>query len=89
MFDLRGWTPPVDAGPFRFGPRDPARPLDDLSDAELRERLEHLTLRARDAWRAGEVPDPRLRRILVRVAARPDVRDFFTPEELRELGVGS
>ena len=85
---MKGWLPdPPDLGPFRFTPQDPARPHAHLSDGELRERRDHLALRALGAWRAGEVTDPRLHRLLARVAACPDVRGYFTPTELQELEV--
>lgn len=86
-FDLTGWTLPVDAGPFRFGPRPPQAPHAHLSDAELLGRTEALVLRIRDAWRAGEVADTRTVRLLARAARRPGVRGYFTPEELDALEV--
>ena len=101
MFDLRGWTPPVDAGPFRFRDRDPSRPLAHLSDGELQAQTLDLLPRAVESWRSGPDRD-RAARLLRRVAglgsppellerypaaleAREYLGALLTPEELLEL----
>lgn len=85
MFDLRGWTPPVNAGPFRF--RDPAPPLPDMSEDEVRERMERMRARLPalvDAWRVG-VARPQAGRLIRRMAGAgvPRARLERYPETLR------
>ena len=87
MADLRGWTGPLDLGPFRMGLRRPREvDLTALTDAELLERVRELTPALVESWRAGGHPDDEY--LLVRgLQLCPDLSSLLSGEEAHDLGV--
>ena len=75
------------AAPFCFGERGPADSLAELTDAQLKARVLHLSQRLLDAWRAEDA-DLHLSHLLRRAVRVPGVQNLLTDSEKAELGVG-